>query len=115
MNDLAPIVGKDLHELTERDAALRSKVRFVRSVDHLAVARARDAGRGRTMTAWEALDAYGPESLVDAYEKGTAMLPRSPGVLAATITSRREELGISVRVLAQAAGVSETLIRDAES
>jgi transcriptional regulator with XRE-family HTH domain len=67
------------------------------------------------MTAVEALDAYGFEKLIETVEYGTAVLPSSPEEPSATLRGARGILGLTQQTVADRAGLTLEVVRDAEN
>ena len=109
---LLRVFGEDSSGTTPEECALRSNRKFVRSQDHLALAT--EQAKGRRLTAWQALDAFGFGKLSEALEYGSAVIVADPREPAATIRKRREILGISVRDVARAASISKSVAEKAE-
>jgi Zn-dependent peptidase ImmA (M78 family)/transcriptional regulator with XRE-family HTH domain len=103
-----PGTGNDL-----RMRARSSTRRFVRSQDHLALAKAHS--KGHELTAVEALAAFGFEKLLEAVDCGSAILPPSQDEPGGTLKRRRESLGLSVEDLTRTTGLSEQQILDCEN
>lgn len=103
-----PGTGNDL-----RMRARSSTRRFVRSQDHLALAKAHS--KGHELTAVEALDAFGFNKLLEAVDCGSAILPPSQDEPGGTLKRRRESLGLSVDDLKRPTGLSELQILDCEN
>lgn len=115
MDRLTLVFGEDCAGLSVEDAARQSKRLFARSEGQLAVL-GRPVGSGsHRLTSWEALMAYGIETLEDAIEYGTAILKVSADPAAGALTSRRNDLGVTPRSVSRAAHVSETDVIAAES
>ena len=110
---LDAVFGSGSDGLAPRERALKSDRVFVRSYDQLALEAT--GSTGRQMTAVEALDAYGFEKLMEAVEYGTAVLPPARDEPSATLRGARAALGLTQQAVADRAGVSAELIRDAEN
>jgi Zn-dependent peptidase ImmA (M78 family)/transcriptional regulator with XRE-family HTH domain len=109
---LQEIFGQESRGQSPLQRALTSHRRFVRSQDHLAVLT--EPADGRTYSAYEALHYFGLDKLVEAVTYGSAVLPVSPQQPALSLRSRREQLGLQPRDVAQAAGVREGDVERAE-
>lgn len=95
-----------------RDWALLSKIRYIRSQDELSVFNGR--GTGRVLTAVEAYDAFGPEVFYEIDDRGSAILVCDREEPAKTIRERREQLGLTVEDLARAVELDVSSVRNCE-
>jgi len=66
--------------------------------------------KGRRLTAFEALDAYGFDTLVDVATEGSAIIADSVAAAGRVLRERRGDLGLSVRNIASAAHLRPELI-----
>jgi transcriptional regulator with XRE-family HTH domain len=98
---------------TAPERARTSKFVFVRSQDHLALDK--PTASGRKITALEALEAYGLETIREVIDRGSAILPASNGEPAATLKNRRLALGLSVEDISRITGLPLGDIEDAEN
>lgn len=92
----------------ELSRARVSTKQFVRSVDQLA--ESSPGARGRKLTAFEALDAYGWDTLRAVADEGAALLAASATSAGSALRSRRELLGLSARVVGLGAHVPEAVV-----
>ncbi len=92
--------------------ARTSRQQFVRSQDHLAFAT--PSATGLRLSAFQALQSFGVEVLLDVFEHGTAVLITSPEEPAQTLREQRERLGLAVGDLATRLQLRPEDIRDAE-
>ena len=113
---LESVFGEYRPDLPIDEIAKRSKRKFVRSGDHIAFYEldVNPNATGHVMTAWEAYRAFGLDILVEAMEYGSAVILSQRHAIENSLKNRREELGLSPRRVARAAGVSEDLVAQAE-
>nr|WP_303705412.1 XRE family transcriptional regulator [Brevundimonas naejangsanensis] len=109
--DLDAIFGPGEGAVSER--AKRSTQQYVRS--QVQIGAYREGAKGRVLSAFEVLVAYGEGALSAIHANGAFPLIARSGEPAATLKGRREEMGIEVGQLSRAAGVSEKTIRQAET
>lgn len=95
------------------ERARTSDFEFVRSQDHLSLAK--PTATGRRITAIEAFDAYGLDVLAEVQDRGSAILPVSAEEPAATLRLRRLALGLSKQEVARMTRLSIEQIDDCES
>ena len=100
---LTCVFGADSIGTTPEERARSSMRRFVRSQDGLALDNER--ATGLRLSAWQALKAYGLETLIEVLEYRSAVLPARPEEPAATLKRQREELGLTREAVARAAGL----------
>jgi len=112
-NELEIVFGSESSGATPEERALSSKSLFVRSQDHLAIYS--PGLTGRVLSAWEALQAYTFDVLLDAAVDGPTALVVDANEPAASIRNRRVKLGISLRKLAEFVGIDEQQVADAEN
>lgn len=98
----------------EKVAARESARKFVRGKTELGVLREGSNPAGHIMTAWEAYQSYGFEVLDEAVEYGSAILLDSVGGIERSLSSRREELGLSMASVARAAQVGAGVVKQSE-
>lgn len=110
MLDLAFGSGTDADPESRARASDRT---FVRSMDQLA--EASDRATGRRLTAWEALRAYGLDTLAEVGAEGAALLSDGPRAAGRLLRDRRELLELSPRNVANAANISVKAVEDAEA
>jgi Zn-dependent peptidase ImmA (M78 family)/transcriptional regulator with XRE-family HTH domain len=97
---------------TPAERARHSSRTFVRSIDQLA--EYSSGARGRRLTAYEALEAYGFERLAEAVLEGSALLAASRDALGRVLHDRREQLALSTRRVAARANVDVSVVEAAE-
>lgn len=95
------------------ERAISSKHLFVRSQDHLAFDV--PSATGRRLSAWEAVQAFGFDFLLEVADSGVAPIPTDSEEPARSLSKSRLELGLSVMAVAKAAGVSSESVIDAEN
>jgi hypothetical protein len=98
---------------TTEERARHSQRRYMRSMDQLTEANERAAGR--RLTAWEALDAYGWDILLEVAEEGGALLAAGPKAVGRLLSARRKTLGLDARQVANIANIDIRLIESAEA
>ncbi len=111
--DLDLIFGPDSEGSTAEERARTSSRLFNRSQDQLV--EHSEQSHGRRLSAWEALQAFGIDVLREAIDYGSAILPATAKEPAATLTTRRESLGFSIREIARMTSLPEKEIDDAEN
>ncbi|NEV77828.1 ImmA/IrrE family metallo-endopeptidase [Rhodopseudomonas sp. BR0C11] len=111
-SELDRVFGPESTGDTEELRASSSRKTYVRS--QLQIAEDNDRAKGLKLTAREAHWLYGWEILAKVAEDGTAPLISLPNEPAATLVARREALNLSQRHVAQAAGVDESVVNEAE-
>lgn len=111
--ELDLVFGEGSVGTTYEDRARTSSTRFVRS--QLQLAPYSNRATGRVLTASEALNAFGWETVRRAALDGFAPLVSSPDEPAETLRRRREELGLQVEELAKRTHLSAIAVRDAET
>ena len=106
------VFGEDLRDDIAEDAVVSSRM-FTRSQDHLSpwIAEA----TGRQLSAFEALDSFGFDKLLEAVETGAAVLPQSVSEPAETLRLQRESLGLTIESLGKITNLPVEKILDAES
>src|SRR5579863_2220000 len=92
--------------------ARTSNLVFVRSQDHLSLAK--PTATGRKLTAVEALDAYGLETLQEVMDYGSAVLPVSEGEPGITLKSRRLALGLTINDVSRVTGLPAAHVEECE-
>jgi Zn-dependent peptidase ImmA (M78 family)/transcriptional regulator with XRE-family HTH domain len=110
---LDAIFGLGSSGATPEERARTSSKEFVRS--QLQLAEKTERATGRTLSAAEALLAYGIDMLCDVMEKGSALLISGRDEPARTIRLRREALGLDITALAKASDLQESVIRRLET
>jgi Zn-dependent peptidase ImmA (M78 family)/transcriptional regulator with XRE-family HTH domain len=85
---------------------------FVRSLDQ--IAEDSPQARGRRMTSFEALGAYGQDVLAEVASEGSALLCESRTAAGRALRHRRELLGLETRHIALRAGVEPRTVEAAE-
>jgi len=86
---------------------------FVRGLDQLAFDDSPRA-QGRRLTAREALDAYGFDTLLEVADEGSAVISSSTGAAGRVLRDRRDALRLPIRSVASAAGYTEDIVRALE-
>ena len=114
---LEAIFGRHPPGLRVEEIAKRSERKFVRSGDHIAFYELdiNPNATGHIMTAWEAYNAFGLDTLAEAMEYGSAVILSERGAVENALKNRRQELGLSLKPIARAAEVSENDVTQAES
>ena len=115
MDQLTFIFGPDIKGLSAEDAARSSTRSYVRGEDGISVYKEHRRPTGHVLTSWEAYTAFGPEILEEAVEYSSAILSETADATSYALRNRREELGLSHRSVARAAGVSQENVEIAES
>ena len=116
MTDLTHVFGPKAEGIREAGkAARRSDRRFVRSAGQLAVYRPDRRPSGHVLTAWEAFNAFGIETLDEAAEYGAAILKHHETSAGQALKHRRESLRFDRSSVARAASVSEKVLSALES
>ncbi|WP_155247880.1 XRE family transcriptional regulator [Variovorax paradoxus] len=110
---LDAVFGKDSKGIAPTERARSSARRFVRSQVQLAFAS--PSAKGRILTAYEALQTFGWETLRRVATDGAATLVRSAEEPSSTLRSQRVELGITPEELSKQTGVSQSDILNAET
>jgi Zn-dependent peptidase ImmA (M78 family) len=106
------IFGENSTGETEVERARTSTNLYVRSQDHLAFWSPKSTGR--ILTAFQALEAFGVETLEEVLEHGSAIIACATDQPAATLRSQREALGISIADLAKRTGLGQADIQACE-
>lgn len=99
--------------LDPRLRAQGSRVSYVRSIDQIALEHSERA-TGRRLTSFEALEAYGLEILMRVADEGSALISHSTDAAGRTLKARREQLGVSIRNVAGASGLSVGVVEALE-
>ncbi len=89
--------------------ARQSSQIFVRGLDLLTLDTS-DRATGRRLTAVEAYRAYGISKLQEAVREGSAIISATPDAAGRVLRERREQLGITKRVVAARSGLQERII-----
>ena len=89
--------------------------RFVRGEGELAVYREHWKQTGHVLTLWEATRAYGESTINEALEYGSAILRETRTSTKDALAKRRSELELDCQTVANAAGVTEDDVIQAES
>lgn len=110
---LDAVFGPDSRGETPLERARTSRRRFVRSQGHLAFDN--DHATGLRLSAWQALQAFGFEVLVEVLDYSNAILAVAPDEPAATLRQQRDALGLTHEDLASALRVDVRAIADAEN
>lgn len=114
MDRLTFVFGPGIEGLSAGDAARSSPRRYVRGEDGIAVYKEHRRPTGHVLTAWEAYTAFGLEILEEAVEYSSAILRETANSTSYAVRNRREELGLSLRSVARAAGVYTADVETAE-
>ena len=114
MNEINQVFGTQ-SAADEETAARESNRKFVRGKTGLAVFREDRNPTGHIMTAWEAYQSYGFDILDEAVEYGSAILLDSVGAIEASLSGRRNELGLSIESVAQAAKIDAGIVKKSET
>ena len=88
---------------------------FVRGCTQMARYEPGSIATGRRLTEHEVLEAYGDRFFEEIDEYLAAVLLKRVGIVEDTFRERREELGVTTRQVAAAAGVSPGIVEDAET
>lgn len=95
------------------ERARLSARRYVRGLD-LLTRDTSDKATGRRLTAWEAYSAYGFQKLYDVATDGSAIISDSSEAAGRTLRERREQLGISVKTVANKSGLTLEVVEALE-
>ena len=106
------LVFGESHGDSEQQRARSSSRRYIRSLDQLAEYRGR--GRGRQLTAAEALDAYGLDVLVKVAHDGSALLSAGRTAAGDVLRDRRRSLNLDRKHVAHEAKISIEQVEAAE-
>ena len=104
--------GPDATGATAEDRARTSKRSFVRSMDQLA--EDHPLAKGRRLTAFEALTAYGMDNLLQVASEGSTLLAANPTAAGRVLRERRERLNLSARSVAARARLELRVVEQAE-
>jgi transcriptional regulator with XRE-family HTH domain len=104
--DLDYVFGPESQGETTEARAMSSKHQFIRGQDELSPYDGR--GKGRVLTAYEALTHFGLDALKEAMDYGSAILVPDESEPAATLRDRRHSLGLSEAEVARYAGINES-------
>jgi Zn-dependent peptidase ImmA (M78 family)/transcriptional regulator with XRE-family HTH domain len=107
------IFGANSSGGTELERAKTSTNLYVRSQDHLAFWNPKSTGR--KLTAFQALKAFGINTLEEVLERGSAIITCAADQPATTLRNQREALGINILDLAKRTGMSQAEIQDYEN
>ncbi len=110
---VSAISDPDVDDATVRALARASAVAFVRGLDQIAEDSPR--ARGHRLTAFEALEAYGRQTLAEVFADGSALLSASPTAAARVLRDRRELLSLDRRDVALKARVSLRAVETVEA
>lgn len=106
------VFGIDSAGDTPEERALTSKKRFVRGQDELA--EDSDKATGYKMSAKEALETFGFETLFFAVDDGSAIIVCSHEEPAASLIQRRKDLNLTVEEVAARSGITVAEVIKAE-
>ena len=109
---LEKVFGSESTGRTPEERAKSSSKKYVRS--QVQIAHDSPRATGRRLSAWEALDAYGWETLAEVTDEGAAPLISGRDEPAATLRSRRKALGLAVKEVARATHLSPERVAKAE-
>ena len=115
MDHLTYIFGPSAEGPSADSAARRSDRRYVRSEGEIAVYEESRNPTGHVLTAWEAYSTFGPETLEEAVEYGSAILRETANATGDALRKRREEIRLSSKSVMGAAGVAPGDVETAES
>jgi len=107
------VFGSDSSGSTAGDRALTSTRRFVRS--QVQITFASDRAAGRVLSAYEALQTFGWDILLQVATEGSARIVRTADEPAATLIAQRNQLGLTLAEVAKRIGVSEADVSSAET
>jgi Zn-dependent peptidase ImmA (M78 family) len=99
---------------TPKERARQSKRLFVRGLDELTFDESPKA-KGRRLTAVEALDAYGFDTLAEVATEGSALLCESVDAVGRALRERREQLALQIRTIASETGLTPEVIAALEA
>ena len=114
MTMVESVFGPESAQLSEEDAALHSRLQFVRSGSELGVFEECRKPTGHVLTAWEAYRAYGLSVLEEALEYGSAILVHSTAI-ESILRQRIQELGLKNTSVAREADLQAEVVRRAQS
>lgn len=100
---LDAVFGPGSGETPEKRARESEKL-FVRGLDQLAEDRPK--ATGRRLTAWEALEAYGFETLQEVVAEGSVLMANSTDAPGRVLRERRESLGLTPERVAKATKIT---------
>jgi Zn-dependent peptidase ImmA (M78 family) len=98
---------------TPEERAKGSARMFVRGLDLLTFDESPKA-KGRRLTAQQALDTYGFDTLCEIVQDGSAVISAAPLAVGRTLSTRRLQLGIHVRSIASATGLAIEVVEAME-
>ena len=110
---LDAVFGEDSSGATPLARAKTSKRRFVRS--QVQITLASDRATGRVLSAFEALQTFGWDLLLQVANEGSARLVRSADEPATTLRVQREALGLTLAEVSKRVCVSEADVAKAET
>lgn len=110
---LEAVFGLNSEGNTPEQRARTSSRLFVRSEDHLAFDT--PGATGRRLSAWEALQAFGIDILLEILEYGSAIIAANESEPSQSVATKRKILGWSPDQLAKAAKVALEDVKDAEN
>lgn len=109
------IFGEFEPGLSVEDIAKQSNRRFVRGKAQIAVYDPTGEPTGHILTAWEAYQAFGLETLAEAVEYGSGIILRNKTAIEDALRSRREGLGLTAPAVARATKLPPDEITRAET
>jgi Zn-dependent peptidase ImmA (M78 family) len=111
---LLDLVFGEVAGATPMERASASSRRFVRGLDMLTFD-ASPRANGRRLTALEALEAYGFDTLAEVATEGSALICESVEAAGRALRERREQLGLDVRHVASEAQLAPEIIEALEA
>lgn len=99
---------------TAKDRARGSSKLFVRGLDQLTFDD-RPEATGRRLTAAEALDAYGFDTLAEVASEGSALLCESVDAVGRVLRERRAQLDLPIRTISSETGLAPAVIEALEA
>ncbi len=114
-NQLARHAQRGTANIPREGAHTESDRKYVRGEAGLAVFRTQWRQTGHILTHWEAQAAYGESVINEALEYGSAVLRATSTSTQNALKERREDLGLDVRMVGRAAGLSADVVSLAET
>jgi hypothetical protein len=109
------LFGQEIDDTSLEQVIRNSQWQFVRGKSQLALYDPTRNPTGHVLTAWEAWNAYGSDVLDEVIEYSSAKLIATRKALEETLTSRRDQLGLTPAAVAAIAGVDEQEVLAAEN
>ena len=113
IEELDLIFGPDSKGSTPQESARNSSRKFVRS--QIQLAEDSQEATGRSLSAWEALQAFGLDKLREVFEYNSAILSCAANEPAQTLRNRRGDLGLSIEDVAKVTGLNKIDVENAEN